>query len=79
MPIALVERKHAKWTIERLQEFLHRNQDDAAMNEELSNIEEMGDEARGAFGTWTEHHEGSRWNSTKSKFLVEQLSSCFLF
>ncbi|KAK6214239.1 hypothetical protein LQW54_004666 [Pestalotiopsis sp. IQ-011] len=51
MPIALVERKHAKWTIERLQEFLHRNQDDTEMNEELSNIEEMGDEARGAFVT----------------------------
>ncbi|KAI4600819.1 hypothetical protein KJ359_012981 [Pestalotiopsis sp. 9143b] len=49
MPIALVERKHAKWTIERLQEFLHRTQDDTEMNEELSNIEEMGDEARGAF------------------------------
>lgn len=62
MPIALVERKHAKWTIERLQEFLHRNQDDTEMNEELSNIEEMGDEARGAFGT-----------SMQSRPLIEEL------
>lgn len=49
MTISLVERKHPRWTIERLQEYLHRNQDDAEANEELSQIEEMGDEARGAF------------------------------
>ncbi|KAI1850755.1 hypothetical protein JX266_004037 [Neoarthrinium moseri] len=49
MSIALVERKHPKWTIERLQEYLHRNQTDDAMNEELSQIEELGQEARGAF------------------------------
>ncbi|RYP74180.1 hypothetical protein DL770_007646 [Monosporascus sp. CRB-9-2] len=47
--IRLVERKWPQWTIERVQEYLHRNQDDAAMNEELSKIEAMGDEARGAF------------------------------
>ncbi|KAK9426179.1 putative MOSC domain-containing protein [Seiridium unicorne] len=49
MTISLVERKHPKWTIERIQEYLHRTQDDAKMNEELSQIEEMGAEARGAF------------------------------
>jgi hypothetical protein len=50
MPIALAERRHPKWTIEQLQEYLHRNPDNAEINEELSRIEEMGDEARGAFG-----------------------------
>lgn len=50
MTISLVERKHPKWTIEQLQEYLHRNPEDAEANQELSEIEEMGDEARGAFG-----------------------------
>ncbi|KAJ0307094.1 hypothetical protein COL516b_004327 [Colletotrichum fioriniae] len=47
--IRLVERKWPKWTIERIQEYLHRNQTDAAMNEELASIEDMGKESRGAF------------------------------
>ncbi|KAK2019380.1 MOSC domain-containing protein [Colletotrichum eremochloae] len=47
--IRLVERKWPKWTIERIQEYLHRNQHDLAMNEELAAIEELGKESRGAF------------------------------
>ncbi|KAI0146151.1 PK beta-barrel-protein domain-containing protein-like protein [Xylariaceae sp. FL1272] len=47
--IRLVERKWPKWTIERVQEYLHRTQDDALMNEELARIEDMGDESRKAF------------------------------
>lgn len=47
--IRLVERKWPKWTIERVQEYLHRTQDDAAMNEELAAIADMGDESRKAF------------------------------
>ncbi|KAI0596327.1 pyruvate kinase-like protein [Biscogniauxia sp. FL1348] len=47
--IRLVERKWPKWTIERVQEYLHRTQNDAAMNEELAHIADMGDESRKAF------------------------------
>ncbi|WQF88651.1 Putative 2Fe-2S ferredoxin-type iron-sulfur binding domain, yiiM-like, 3-alpha helix [Colletotrichum destructivum] len=47
--IRLIERKWPKWTIERIQEYLHRNQNDLAMNEELAAIEELGKECRGAF------------------------------
>ncbi|KAI1778683.1 PK beta-barrel-protein domain-containing protein-like protein [Hypoxylon cercidicola] len=47
--IRLVQRKWPKWTIERVQEYLHRTQDDAAMNEELAAIADMGDESRKAF------------------------------
>jgi ferredoxin-NADP reductase len=47
--IRLIERRHPNWTIERIQEYLHRNKDNAAMNEELAAIEELGDESRGAF------------------------------
>lgn len=47
--IQLVERKWPKWTVERVQEYLHRTQDDAAMNEELATIMDMGDESRKAF------------------------------
>ncbi|TDZ39803.1 Carnitine monooxygenase reductase subunit [Colletotrichum spinosum] len=47
--IKLIERKWPQWTIERVQEYLHRNPDDMAMNEELAEIEELGKESRGAF------------------------------
>lgn len=44
-----MERKWPQWTIERIQEYLHRKQDDEVMNEELSKIDALGAEARGAF------------------------------
>lgn len=47
--IRLVERKHPRWTIERVQEYMYRNQDDMAVNEELAEIEELGMETRGIF------------------------------
>ncbi|KAI1345069.1 PK beta-barrel-protein domain-containing protein-like protein [Xylariaceae sp. FL0016] len=47
--IRLVERRWEKWTIERVQEYLHRTLDNLAMNEELACIEDMGDESRKAF------------------------------
>ncbi|EOO02671.1 putative mosc domain-containing protein [Phaeoacremonium minimum UCRPA7] len=47
--IRLIERKHPKWTIERIQEYLHRNKDNLAMNEELAAIQEFGVESKGAF------------------------------
>ncbi|KAI1332845.1 PK beta-barrel-protein domain-containing protein-like protein [Xylariaceae sp. FL0255] len=47
--IRLVERRWPKWTIERVQEYLHRNTDDAAMNAELAEIPDMGEESRKAF------------------------------
>ncbi|KAI8957863.1 PK beta-barrel-protein domain-containing protein-like protein [Daldinia sp. FL1419] len=47
--IRLVERKWPGWTIERVQEYLHRTQDDASMNEALAAISDMGDESRKAF------------------------------
>lgn len=47
--IRLAERRWPKWTIERVQEYLHRTQDDHAMNEELAAVEDMGLESRGNF------------------------------
>lgn len=47
--IRLVERRHPRWTIERVQEFLHRNTADVAMNEELAAIDAFGAECRDAF------------------------------
>ncbi|KAK8049214.1 hypothetical protein PG994_010944 [Apiospora phragmitis] len=47
--IRLVERRWPKWTIERVQEYLHRKQDDHAMNEELAAVEDLGIESRGNF------------------------------
>ncbi|KAK4104213.1 PK beta-barrel-protein domain-containing protein-like protein [Parathielavia hyrcaniae] len=47
--IRLVERRHPAWTIERVQEYLHRNTADAAANEELAGIVEFGAECADAF------------------------------
>ncbi|AEO55891.1 hypothetical protein MYCTH_2300183 [Thermothelomyces thermophilus ATCC 42464] len=47
--IRLVARPHPEWTIDRVQEYLHRNTGDPAMNEALAAIEELGAEARDAF------------------------------
>ncbi|KAK4122488.1 PK beta-barrel-protein domain-containing protein-like protein [Parathielavia appendiculata] len=47
--IRLVERRHPGWTIERVQEYLHRNTSDAAMNEELAGIAEFGAECGDVF------------------------------
>ncbi|KAK0614235.1 pyruvate kinase-like protein [Immersiella caudata] len=47
--IRLVERKHPTWTVEKVQEYLHRNTEDAAMNEELAEIEALGAESRKEF------------------------------
>ncbi|KAI1390071.1 PK beta-barrel-protein domain-containing protein-like protein [Hypoxylon trugodes] len=47
--IRLAERRWPKWTIERVQEYLHRVQDNAEMNEELAAVADMGDESRKAF------------------------------
>lgn len=47
--IRLVERPHPDWTIERIQEYLHRNTGDLAMTEELAAIPEFGKECHDAF------------------------------
>lgn len=47
--IVLVERKHPKWTIERVQEYLHRDTGNLEINEELAAIPEFGKESHDAF------------------------------
>lgn len=47
--IRLVERPHPSWTIERVQEYLHRNTGDLAATEELAAIPEFGKECHDAF------------------------------
>lgn len=49
--IRLVERRHPRWTIERIQEYLHRNTGDLAANEELAAIPEFGRESHDAFAS----------------------------
>ena len=47
--VVLRERKWPQWTVERVQEYLHRNLQDHAMNEELAKIEALGEESRSNF------------------------------
>ncbi|KAH0527783.1 hypothetical protein TsFJ059_002725 [Trichoderma semiorbis] len=47
--LKLVERKWPEWTIERVQEYLHRVTDNDEMNEKLAEVEALGNEARGQF------------------------------
>lgn len=47
--LRLVERKWPRWTVERVQEYLHRDTGNLAMNEELAAVEALGEESRGQF------------------------------
>lgn len=47
--LRLVERKWPQWTIERIQEYLHRNTEDEEMNQQIAQIEALGAEAKGQF------------------------------
>jgi len=45
----LVDRKHPQWTIEKIQEYLHRNTKNLEKLEELLSIDEFGSECKKAF------------------------------
>lgn len=47
--VRLVERKWPEWTVERVQEYLHRDTENAEMNEKLAAIDALGEESRGMF------------------------------
>ncbi|PVH89218.1 MOSC domain-containing protein [Cadophora sp. DSE1049] len=47
--IELVERRHAEWTIERVQEYLHRDKGNLEMLRKLEQIPEFGTECKTAF------------------------------
>lgn len=47
--IKLVERIDPKWTIERVQEYLHRNTQDEAANAELAGLDALGIESKSIF------------------------------
>jgi ferredoxin-NADP reductase len=47
--LRLVERKWPEWTVERVQEYLHRVTDNDEMNEKLAEVEALGNEARKQF------------------------------
>lgn len=77
--IRLLERPHPRWTIERVQEFLHRNTGDVAANEELASVAEFGKESHDAFAgrvakakararrdrDAAEEGEGAKWRTFK--------------
>lgn len=47
--IRLVERKWPDWTVERVQEYLHRDRENLDMNRKLAELEALGEESRGQF------------------------------
>lgn len=47
--IRLVERKWPQWTVERVQEYLHRDKENLEMNRQLADIDALGEESRGQF------------------------------
>ncbi|KAF2642070.1 PK beta-barrel-protein domain-containing protein-like protein [Massarina eburnea CBS 473.64] len=66
--VRLVERKWPEWTIERVQEFLHRRKDDEEMNKALAEIEDLGDEARNAFKKRVVQAEAKKKKGTEVKW-----------
>ncbi|KAG6055835.1 hypothetical protein E4U17_002707 [Claviceps sp. LM77 group G4] len=47
--IRLLERRFPQWTVERVQEFLHRDRDNLDMNRLLAGVEALGEEIRAQF------------------------------
>lgn len=47
--VRLIERKWPQFTIERVQEYLHRDKENNEMNQKLAEVEAMGKESRGMF------------------------------
>ena len=88
--VVLKERPWPKWTIERVQEYLHRNVNDHAANEELAGIEELGVEARKAFEKRVKQHtakaesgkkQGTVWRKysiVEKKTLTPRITSFIL-
>ncbi|KAG9235120.1 MOSC domain-containing protein [Amylocarpus encephaloides] len=59
--ITLAERKHPAWTIERIQEYLHRNTGDLEKLEELAAVPEFGRECKRGFAWLIERiHEKAK-------------------
>lgn len=47
--LKLVDRRWPQWTVERVQEYLHRDTDNLEMNELLAGLEALGEESKGQF------------------------------
>ncbi|PHH84726.1 hypothetical protein CDD83_1484 [Cordyceps sp. RAO-2017] len=47
--IRLVSRKWPQWTVERVQEYLHRDKDNLEMNRQLAEVTDLGEESRAQF------------------------------
>ena len=47
--IRLVNRAWPQWTVERVQEYLHRDKDNLEMNRQLADVDALGEESRGQF------------------------------
>lgn len=65
--MVLLERKHPQWTIERIQEYLHRNQTNLEKLEELENIEEFGNECKQAFKRLATSARAAKEGETKKE------------
>jgi MOSC domain-containing protein YiiM/ferredoxin-NADP reductase len=66
-PIVLVERKHPQWTIERIQEYLHRDPKNLEKLEELVKVDEFGNECKRAFKNLVSTARSEKENAGKKK------------
>ena len=65
--IVLLERKHPQWTIERVQEYLHRDKTNLEKLEELENINEFGKECKTAFTNLVANAKAARDGTNKKE------------
>ncbi|KAG5921812.1 hypothetical protein E4U61_006241 [Claviceps capensis] len=63
--IQLLERQSPQWTIERVQEFLHRDRDNLDMNRLLAGVQALGEESRGQFRSRVARAEKERKKKKK--------------
>lgn len=65
--IVLIERKHPQWTIERIQEYLHRDKTNLEKLEELEKIDEFGNECKKAFKSLVTSARAARDGANKKE------------
>lgn len=76
MELRIVERRHPRWTIERLHHFVHRETENQEAIEELVQIKELGNECKGVFENRLKKSQEAREEKTvevwRSYKLVEK-------
>ncbi|KAK4225025.1 pyruvate kinase-like protein [Podospora fimiseda] len=67
--LSLISRSHPEWTIQKIQQYLHEEKENFEMNRILSEIEELGAEAKDAFKGRVKKHLAKEKREKRNKVI----------